>query len=87
MSKRDVNLLLEDMLESVKKIKRYTADLSFEDFLKDEKTSYVNSRPERVNYTGQSWQRGIYTAPPGLKNHRNSFYDRLHPSLRDPALS
>ncbi|WP_202927948.1 HepT-like ribonuclease domain-containing protein [Cyclobacterium roseum] len=38
MSKRDVNLLLEDMLESAKKIKRYTADLSFEDFLKDEKT-------------------------------------------------
>lgn len=38
MSKREANLLLEDMLESAKKIKRYTAEISFEDFLKDEKT-------------------------------------------------
>ena len=38
MSKREINLLLEDMLESAQKIKRYTTELSFEDFLKDDKT-------------------------------------------------
>ena len=38
MSKRDRDLLLEDMLESALKIKRYTQDMSFEDFLKDDKT-------------------------------------------------
>jgi uncharacterized protein with HEPN domain len=38
MSKRDVNMLLGDMLDSAKKIKRYTAELSYEDFIKDEKT-------------------------------------------------
>lgn len=31
-------LLLEDMLESALKIKRYTSDLNFESFLSDEKT-------------------------------------------------
>jgi uncharacterized protein with HEPN domain len=38
MSKRDIKLLLEDMLESAYKIKRYTSGLSFENFLEDEKT-------------------------------------------------
>ncbi len=38
MSKRDTKLLLEDMLESALKIRKYTDGLSFEDFLNDEKT-------------------------------------------------
>lgn len=38
MSKRDLILLLEDMLESVLKIKRYTAKLDFESIISDEKT-------------------------------------------------
>ena len=38
MSKRDLSLLIEDMLASVDKIKNYTAGLSFDAFLKDEKT-------------------------------------------------
>ncbi len=38
MSKRDTNLLLEDMLESAIKIKRYTEKLSFDSFISDEKT-------------------------------------------------
>lgn len=32
MSKRDILLLLDDMLQSAKKIKRYTKDLDFESF-------------------------------------------------------
>ncbi len=38
MSKRDTILLLEDMLESIAKIKRYTQGMTYESFLDDEKT-------------------------------------------------
>lgn len=38
MSKRDHLLLLEDMLESALKIKRYTTNLDFDSFLNDDKT-------------------------------------------------
>ncbi len=38
MSKRDIILLLEDMLDSALKIKRYTSNLTFESFSEDEKT-------------------------------------------------
>ena len=38
MSKREPNLLVEDIIESGKKILNYTSNLSFEDFTKDEKT-------------------------------------------------
>jgi len=38
MSKRSVLLLLEDILDSSIKIKKYTAELSIQDFIEDEKT-------------------------------------------------
>jgi len=38
MSKRDTSLLLEDMLESSNKIKRYTSNLTYNSFVNDEKT-------------------------------------------------
>jgi uncharacterized protein with HEPN domain len=38
MSKRNEQLLIADILESVAKIKKYTAGLSFEIFLQDSKT-------------------------------------------------
>ena len=38
MSNRDLKLLLEDMLESAIKIKRYTTGLTFESFTLDDKT-------------------------------------------------
>jgi len=38
MSKRSSNLLLLDMKEAAEKILKYTKDLSFEDFLTDDKT-------------------------------------------------
>lgn len=38
MSKRDLILLLEDMLESALKIKRYTTNLDFDLFITDDKT-------------------------------------------------
>jgi uncharacterized protein with HEPN domain len=38
MSKREPNLLVEDIIDSGKKILQYTSNLSFEDFTKDGKT-------------------------------------------------
>jgi uncharacterized protein with HEPN domain len=38
MSKRDLDLLLDDIFECCKKIKDYTKDYSYEDFLNDNKT-------------------------------------------------
>ena len=38
MSKREILLLLDDMLQSAKKIKQYTKDLDYESFLMDDKT-------------------------------------------------
>ncbi|MGD9995224.1 MAG: DUF86 domain-containing protein [Salinivirgaceae bacterium] len=38
MSKRDTLLLLDDMLQSARKIKQYTKDLDYNAFLADDKT-------------------------------------------------
>lgn len=38
MSKRDTLLLLDDMMQSAQKIKRYTDNLNFDSFMADEKT-------------------------------------------------
>ncbi len=38
MSKRDLDLLLDDILECCQKIKKYTKDYSFDDFLNDDRT-------------------------------------------------
>ncbi len=38
MSSRDLILLLEDMLDSALKIKRYTTNLNYDSFLNDDKT-------------------------------------------------
>ena len=38
MSKREIQLLLEDMLEAAQKILSYTKGMSFNDFINDDKT-------------------------------------------------
>ena len=38
MSKRDPNLLIDDIIESAEKIQSYTSGLSFEQFISDNKT-------------------------------------------------
>jgi len=38
MSKRDTLLLLEDMLQSARKIKQYTQEMNYDSFIKDDKT-------------------------------------------------
>jgi uncharacterized protein with HEPN domain len=49
MSKRDTLLLIEDMLQSSLKIKKYTAGLNFESFSEDEKTIDAVVRNFEVN--------------------------------------
>ena len=38
MSKRDTNLLVDDMLQSAYKIKRYTDEMDYNTFVQDDKT-------------------------------------------------
>ncbi len=38
MSERDWKLLHQDILDSISKIEKYTANVEFEDFVKDDKT-------------------------------------------------
>jgi uncharacterized protein with HEPN domain len=38
MSKREITLLLDDMLQAARKVKRYTTELDFQRFVSDERT-------------------------------------------------
>ena len=38
MSKKDRNILLKDILESIQKIKKYTQGMNFDQFIHDDKT-------------------------------------------------
>ena len=64
MSKRDSLLLLEDMLDAAQKIKRYTLNLSFEEFLSDEKT--VDAVVRNFEIIGEAANR----IDPELKNKK-----------------
>ena len=39
--KRDISLYLKDMLENMEKAEKFTADMSYKDFIADEKTKYA----------------------------------------------
>ena len=47
MSKRELHLLIEDILGSAIKIKKDTKGMSFEEFIKDEKTIAPNTEASR----------------------------------------
>jgi len=64
MSKRDSLLLLEDMLDAAQKIKRFTLNLSFEEFLSDEKT--VDAVVRNFEIIGEAANR----IDPELKNKK-----------------
>lgn len=71
MSKRSSRLLLEDILDSVEKIHRYTTNMTFEDFCSDSKTidavvrnfeiigEASNRLPEEIKdlYSAVDWHR------------------------------
>ncbi len=55
MSKRDLILLLEDMLESALKIKRYTTNHDYESFINDEKT--IDAVVRNIEIIGEAANR------------------------------
>ena len=77
MSKRDLKLLLEDIIESIEKIERYTRKLSLEQFYKDDKTidavvrnfeiigeaSKQISKSDKLNFSQIPWRKMV-----GLRN-------------------
>lgn len=72
MSKRDINLLIDDMLESAYKIKRYTANMKFEDFIEDEKT--IDAVVRNFEIIGEASNR---ISPDFKVSHPNIEWDRL----------
>ncbi len=41
MCERDYSIYIKDMLENMEKTERFTKDLNYEDFIRDEKTHYA----------------------------------------------
>jgi uncharacterized protein with HEPN domain len=65
MSKRTPSLLLEDILESIGKIRQYTTGMSFENFCLDSKTIDAVIRNfeiigEAANRLPRFYQRSLY---------------------------
>ena len=55
MSKRDNLLLVEDMLDSASKIKKYTSNLTYDDFINDDKT--IDDVIRNFEITGEAENR------------------------------
>ncbi|MCB9426070.1 MAG: DUF86 domain-containing protein [Flavobacteriales bacterium] len=72
MSKRDFNLLIDDMLQSAYKIKRYTANMEFEDFIEDEKT--IDAVVRNFEIIGEASNR---ISPDFKLTHPDIEWDRL----------
>lgn len=66
MSKRDSMLLIEDILESSNKIIEYTKDLSFEQFISDNKT--IDAVIRNFEIIGEAANR----LPEQFKNYNSS---------------
>lgn len=79
MSKRTPRLLLEDILESSRKILTYTLDLSFEQFLADDKT--IDAVVRNFEIIGEAANRlpeEIRDSHPGIDWHRiRGFRNRI----------
>jgi uncharacterized protein with HEPN domain len=77
MSKRDTRLLIEDIIDSIGKIEKYTKDLTKDQFQRDEKTvdavirnfeiigeaASQISEPDKLQYSQIEWRKII-----GLRN-------------------
>jgi len=77
MSKRDTILLLEDMLQSAKRIKKYTESIDFDMFMLDEKTKDAVARnfeviAEATNRIDQDFTR--HASQIKVKQHTPSCY-------------
>lgn len=59
MSKREKELLIEDILESIEKIQKYTKGLSFSDFEIDDKT--IDAVIRNFGIIGEAQTRSLQT--------------------------
>lgn len=79
MSKRDLFLLLEDMLEAALKIKRYTNGMDFDAFCKDDKT--IDAVVRNFEIIGEAANRvdpDFKLQNPDLEwNHLRGFRNRI----------
>ena len=57
MSKRDVRVLFEDIIESIERIKEYVGEMDYEEFLEDEKTK--DAVVKRLEIIGEAVKRKI----------------------------
>ncbi len=72
MSNRSAELLIEDILASAQKIQRYTAGMSFEQFILDERT--VDAVARNFEIIGEAANR----LPDNFKtSHTNIDWDRI----------
>lgn len=67
MSKRDLKLLLEDMLDAAEKIKRYVDDMEYQDFVQDDKT--IDAVVRNFEIIGEA------------ANRIDEDFKRIHPEL------
>ena len=77
MSKREIQLLLEDMLEAAQKILSYTKGMSFNDFINDDKT--IDATVRNFEIIGEAANR----VPDGFKLDHPEIEWRRMTSLRN----
>ena len=71
MFKRDSLLLLEDMLESAQKIKRYTIELDYDAFLSDDKSVDAEVRNfEIIGEAANRFDQEFRDSHPGIEWNR-----------------
>ena len=68
MPKRDVALLLEDILAAIGKVERYTAGLGREAFLGDERT--LDAVVRNLEIIGEAARKCPTTSPPPIRRFR-----------------
>lgn len=77
MSKRDARILLQDIMDEIERIERFTASLSFEEFKKNDLVYYATLRCLEI--IGEA----VKVLPKDLKERYSEVEWRKIPGLRD----
>ena len=94
MSNRDIKLLLEDMLESALKIKRYTTNLDYDSFVNDDKTidavvrnfEIIGEAANRIDHDFRITNSKIEWIEQGLQYFVNNYKEWNISSISFPML-